>query len=49
MRMLYLILGMFVLLNIGAVCRTAQPLPDNCAAVSSGLVYCPSEQVWAGG
>ena len=37
----YLMLGIFILLNIGAVCRTPQQaLPENCASVTGGLIHC---------
>lgn len=44
MRIIYLTLGLFVLLNIGAVCRTTQPLSENCTPVSGGLVRCMGEE-----
>lgn len=43
MRILYLTLGVFVLLNVGAACRTpSAPAPD-CARVAGGLVHCGSD------
>jgi len=44
MRIIYLTLGLFVLFNIGTVCRTAQPLAKNCTPVSGGLIHCTAEE-----
>lgn len=44
MRIVYLTLGFFVLLNIGVACRTGQPAAENCTQVSAGLVHCMGEQ-----
>jgi hypothetical protein len=44
MRIIYLTLGLFVLFNIGAICRTAQPMAENCTAVSGGLIHCKGEE-----
>ena len=42
MRVLYLVLLFFILLNIGAVCRTpSTAIPEHCEAVASGLLHCP--------
>jgi hypothetical protein len=40
MRIPYLILVFFVLLGIGATCRTPALLPDECEPVAGGLVRC---------
>lgn len=40
MRIVYLTLGVFILLNIGAICRTPQAVPENCEPVSGGLIHC---------
>ena len=43
MRVVYLTLGFFILLNIGAACRTPQVVAQNCTAVSGGLVHCADQ------
>lgn len=40
MRIVYLTLGFFILLGIGAACRTPPPAGDNCESFASGLVRC---------
>ncbi len=40
MRMLYLTLGLFLLLDIGAVCRSPSTLPAGCEPASGGLAHC---------
>ncbi len=45
MRMVYLTLGLMVLLNIGANCRTPQITDEKCTPLSSGLVHCAQTQV----
>lgn len=40
MRILYLALAVFVLINIGATCRTAAPLTAGCESFGGGLVRC---------
>jgi len=43
MRIVYLTLGFFILLNIGAACRTPQPVPEECEQLSGGLIRCNAE------
>jgi hypothetical protein len=43
MRILYLTLGLFILLNIGAACRTPPPAPQGCEPVSGGLIRCKGD------
>ena len=40
MRIPHLMLVFFVLLGIGATCRTPAPLPPGCEPVAGGLVRC---------
>jgi hypothetical protein len=40
MQIPYLMLVFFVLLGIGATCRTPSLLPENCERVAGGLVRC---------
>ena len=40
MRVIYLTLGFFVLIGIGASCRTPSVLPDDCERLAGGLVRC---------
>jgi len=40
MRILYLTLGVFILFNIGAACRTPPAVADGCERVAGGLVHC---------
>ncbi|WP_164513276.1 hypothetical protein [Thiosocius teredinicola] len=40
MRIVYLTLGFFILLGIGAACRTPPPLGEDCESVGGGLVRC---------
>jgi len=40
MRVVYLTLGLFILFNIGAACRTPPAQTNGCEVVSSGLVHC---------
>jgi hypothetical protein len=44
MRIVYITLGIFVLLNIGVVCRTPHPVAENCTPVSGGLIHCTEEK-----
>ena len=41
MRVVYLALGVFLLLNIGAACRTPPVASAGCELVAGGLVHCP--------
>lgn len=43
MRFVYLTLGLFILLNIGAACRTPSPPPQGCEHVSAGLLHCKGD------
>lgn len=43
MRIVYLTLGLFILLNIGAACRTPPPAPEGCELVSTGLLHCEED------
>ena len=47
MRVIYLVLMIFILLNIGAVCRTPPSTPEHCETVTGGLLHCPSGGVQA--
>lgn len=40
MRIIYLTLGVFVLFNIGAACRTAPEVAGDCERLAGGLVRC---------
>jgi hypothetical protein len=40
MRIVYLTLAVFVLINVGAACRTPPALPGDCERVAGGLVRC---------
>jgi len=43
MRIVYLTLGFFILLNIGAACRTPQAVPEECEQLSGGLIRCNAQ------
>jgi hypothetical protein len=43
MRIVYLTLGLFILLNIGAACRTEAPEAAGCERVAAGLVHCKDD------
>lgn len=45
MRIVYLTLALFVLLNIGANCRTPPVTGENCTSASAGLVVCEGERM----
>jgi len=47
MRIVYLALGLFILLNIGAVCRTPQAPPEGCEQISGGLIRCDRRPAYA--
>lgn len=40
MRILYLTLAVFVLINLGAACRTPPAVPADCERLAGGLVRC---------
>jgi len=40
MRILYLTLGVFILINIGAACRMPPGPADGCEQLGGGLVRC---------
>ena len=40
MRVIYLVLGFFVLFGVAATCRTPSDLPDDCERLDGGLVRC---------
>ena len=40
MRVVYLTLGLIILLNIGANCRTPQVTDKDCTPLASGLLHC---------
>lgn len=40
MRIIYLTLGLYILINIGAACRTPVEIAEGCERVGSGLVHC---------
>ena len=44
MRIIYLALGLFILINIGAACRTPTEIADGCERVSGGLVHCATTE-----
>lgn len=44
MRIIYLTLALFVLLNIGANCRTPPVTGQDCKSVSAGLAVCAGER-----
>ena len=44
MRIIYLTLALFVLLGIGATCRTPPVKAQNCTPSSAGLVVCTEER-----
>lgn len=41
MRIVYLTFAAFVLLGIGATCRTPAEVPDGCERLDNNLVHCP--------
>jgi hypothetical protein len=41
MRVVYLVLGVFLLINFGAACRTPPIAAPGCELVAGGLVHCP--------
>jgi hypothetical protein len=43
MRVIYLTLAVFVLIGIGAACRTPAPLPDDCERLPGGLARCAAQ------
>lgn len=42
MRVILLTLAVFVMLGIGATCRTPIAVAEGCERLSSSLVHCPS-------
>ncbi len=48
MRIIYLTLGLYVLINIGAACRTPVVLAEGCERISGGLVHCPPTEQTGG-
>ncbi len=45
MRIIYLTLALFVLLNIGANCRTPPVKGHDCTPASAGLAVCQGEPI----
>jgi hypothetical protein len=43
MRIVYFTLGLFILFNIGAACRTVPPETTGCQRISAGLVHCKDD------
>jgi hypothetical protein len=41
MRMILLALAAFLILGIGATCRTPTVIADGCERLGGGLVHCP--------
>lgn len=48
MRTIYLILGVFVLMGVGAACRTPALVPADCAEFVPGLAQCPPQTATPG-
>lgn len=49
MRILYLTLGVFILINLGAACRTPAGPADGCERLGGGLVRCDQSEGRVGG
>lgn len=43
MRVFHLVLVIFVLLDIGAVCRITPYVPAHCETLAGGLLHCPPQ------
>lgn len=47
MRVVYLALAAFLILNLGIACRTPAVVAAGCESPASGLVFCPKTPVAA--